>query len=184
MDRLGPLLFAVWFLLARPAGAVENSPPPVSEQQVKAVFLYHFLSFVSWPPSAIGPPDDPYRICVSGSEAFRRLVERVVQGERVKGRPVRVDPADAPAGFPACHIVFFGAEEASEAVWDPTPAGGRPILTVSDAAGFAARGGMVELVRKGDRIHLNINIDAVRAAGLQVSSKLLRIATVVDPAGR
>ncbi len=60
----------------------------------------------------------------------------------------------------------------------------RPILTVSDAAGFAERGGMIRFVTEQNRIRLQVNLAAVEAAHLTLSSKLLRVAEIVTPTGR
>jgi len=44
---------------------------------------------------------------------------------------------------------------------------------------------VINLLRRGNRIGLEANVAAARAAGLQVSSKLLRIATIVNtPSGK
>jgi hypothetical protein len=41
---------------------------------------------------------------------------------------------------------------------------------------------MVEFVTESNRIRLKINVDAAHAAGLPISSKLLRLADIVSPA--
>jgi YfiR/HmsC-like len=56
---------------------------------------------------------------------------------------------------------------------------GRPVLTVSDAVGFAKRGGMIRFVTDRSRIRLRINLEATRDAHLTLSSKLLRPAQIV-----
>jgi len=56
---------------------------------------------------------------------------------------------------------------------------GRNILTVADADGFARRGVMICFVTKENKIRLEINREAAQAAGLTISSKLLRSATIV-----
>jgi hypothetical protein len=58
---------------------------------------------------------------------------------------------------------------------------GRSILMVSDVDGFADQGGTVQFVTQGNRIRLRINLDAAKAVGLTISSKILRPATVVSP---
>jgi hypothetical protein len=57
-----------------------------------------------------------------------------------------------------------------------------PILTVSDAPGFVNRGGMIEFVLDSNRVRFEINLAAARAAGLNLSSELLRVATAVRKA--
>jgi hypothetical protein len=42
---------------------------------------------------------------------------------------------------------------------------------------------MVELYRDFDRLRFRINVDAARAAGLQLSAKLLELAQIVEGEG-
>ena len=54
-----------------------------------------------------------------------------------------------------------------------------PILTVSEIPRFASTGGMIELFREQDRIRFIINVKMARAAGLEISPNLLRLAVVL-----
>ena len=54
-----------------------------------------------------------------------------------------------------------------------------PLLTISDTEGFAARGGMVELVDDNDSIRLDVNLRALRASQLGLSSQVLKLARQV-----
>ncbi len=58
---------------------------------------------------------------------------------------------------------------------------GQSILTVSDAAGFCKDGGIVRFVMEQNKIHFRINPDTAKASHLTVSSKLLRLAEIVQP---
>jgi hypothetical protein len=53
-----------------------------------------------------------------------------------------------------------------------------PVLTISDLPGFAEHGGAVGMLSDA-RIGLVVNPNTLRAAGLQVSSKLLRLSRLV-----
>ena len=53
---------------------------------------------------------------------------------------------------------------------------GRSILTVSDLPDFTSRGGMIELYMEKNKIRMRISLAVVKAAGLSISSKLLRLA--------
>jgi hypothetical protein len=52
---------------------------------------------------------------------------------------------------------------------------GWPVLTVSDAEGFTSQGGVIGLLLEDDRVRFEIGVAAAQAAGLQISSKLLRL---------
>jgi hypothetical protein len=79
-----------------------------------------------------------------------------------------------------CHMLFVG--ELPRA--DSDLAGGRlrgePILLVGEQSGFAQNGGMIEMFLRDDKVRMRINLSMVRAAGIMLSSKLLRLAEIVE----
>ena len=58
------------------------------------------------------------------------------------------------------------------------------VLTISDMENFARKGGVVHLFPAGNKIRFAINVDAAERNGLQVSSKLLKLAKIVKSNGR
>jgi hypothetical protein len=60
----------------------------------------------------------------------------------------------------------------------------RATLTVGDADTFLDQGGMIQFYSQDNRVRLRINLDAATAAGLTLSSKLLRPAQVITTARR
>ena len=53
------------------------------------------------------------------------------------------------------------------------------VLTIGDAASFAKQGGMVALVTVGERVEIQVNLEATKREKLKVSSRLLNLARVV-----
>ena len=53
------------------------------------------------------------------------------------------------------------------------------MLTVSDIPGFAAQGGMLELVIDANRVVFEANADAIDRGGLRMSSKAMKLARAV-----
>jgi hypothetical protein len=56
---------------------------------------------------------------------------------------------------------------------------GAGVLTVGDFDQFAERGGMIQLIKEGNKFRFAINVDAVNASRLRISSKLLQLAELV-----
>ena len=56
---------------------------------------------------------------------------------------------------------------------------GSPVLTIADSPGAARRGVALNLSVAADRVTFEANLQAARDAGLNLSSKLLRLATQV-----
>jgi hypothetical protein len=79
-------------------------------------------------------------------------------------------------------LVFVQAGAGAAADDVLAAARGRPVLTVGDAGGFVAAGGMLGLVRSGAHLGFQANPAAIRAAGLQVSAKVLKLAAIEGPA--
>jgi hypothetical protein len=148
--------------------------------RIKAVYLYHFATFTEWPEHVVGASMKEIRLCVTGNgeveDQLLRLDGKELEGGRVL-RIVRVRPEELGK---ACHMAFFGA--AGRGNGDPAGAHprGLPLLTVGDQPGFAQGGGMIEMFLRDDRVRMRINLNAVRAAGIRLSSKLLRLAEIVE----
>ena len=162
--------FVVWVALLPP----RVWPQGPTEYEVKAAFLLNFTKFIEWPASAFVSADAPFRICILGPDPFGASLERMVEGERVSGRPLAVERARNAA---SCQIVFFGKEDrvAPDAL-AKIPAG---VLTVGEQESFLREGGMIRFVLEQNRVRFDVNHAAVRKAELSISSKLLNVARSV-----
>jgi hypothetical protein len=149
------------------------------EYQVKAVFLFNFAQFVEWPPSAFPDSAAPLVICVLGEDPFGPYLDETVRGETVQAHPLAVQRYRHVEEIRGCHIIFVGRQEQGRLDEILDTLKGRPTLTVSDAEGFARRGGMIRFTTDRNRIRLRINLEAARDAHLTLSSKLLRPAVIV-----
>jgi hypothetical protein len=153
------------------------------EYQLKAVFLFNFLQFVDWPPSAFSGPHSPLYVCVLGSDPFGRALEDVMSDERLDGRPIVIERQSEAADATHCHLVFIAEESDAHRQRTLTALESKPVLTVSDSVDFAERGGIIELDVENNHIKLLVNLQAANEAQLRVSSKLLRKAQIVGPSG-
>jgi hypothetical protein len=173
------LQLLVWALAgaAAPADAQAQSTTP--EYQLKAVFLFNFAQFVEWPASAFSKPDTPLAICVLGEDPFGSYLDETVRGEKVSNRPLTIRRYSSIEGIASCHILFVSRGELNRLPQVLDSLKGHSVLTVSDAEGFAMRGGMIRFMTENNRIRLRINLEAAKAASLTISSKLLRPAQIV-----
>lgn len=151
--------------------------------QLQAVFLLRFGSFVEWPDEAVPAPGEPFVIGLLGRNLVGGILDQIIPAEAIDGHRVKVVRYEdvSEIGSPApCAILFISRSEQSRLPAIMQALRDRPILTVSDIPGFARYGGMVTFMREHNRVQLRINLTAVRTAGLNVSSKLLRTVELVD----
>ncbi len=159
--------------------AVDASP----EYQVKAVFLFNFAQFVEWPPQSFEDAAAPFVIGVVGTDPFGSALEGAVRGETLNGRNFVIERYRTATEIRRCQILFISRSEAAHVGEISTALAGHSVLTVSDIEEPAQRGIMIRFVADNNRIRLRINAEAAKAAGLSISSKLLRPAELVTSAG-
>jgi hypothetical protein len=161
------------------AGDLLGAAAPVSEYQLKAVFLFNFAQFVEWPPAALPRENAPFVIGVLGKDPFGADLDDVVRGETVNRHPLAVARYHNVAEVRDCQILFIAASELAQLEDILAALRGRSILTVTDAEGPMVRGVMIGLLRQDNRIRLRIDLQAAKASNLTISSKLLRPAEIV-----
>ena len=160
-----------------------QAPRPASDPELlKAAFVYNFAKFTRWPEAAWAEPSASFRLCTLGQDP---LVEHLsaLRGESVGGRPVEVRAVQLPLAGRSCHLLYLARSGQAKLPDLLGTVNGYPVLTVSQSPRFARGGGMVELYRDHDRLRFRINVEAARAAGLQLSARLLDLAQIVESGG-
>ncbi len=168
----------VW-LCALAGFALRAAEPPPGEYQVKAVFLFNFAQFAEWPQRAFTDAKAPIVIGVLGENPFGTYLDDLLKDEKVGGRPLAVRYCRTVDEAIGTHIIFVGRSEAAQ--FEPILAKfkGKPILTISDTETFIRAGGMVRFGTEAGKVRLWINIDEAKANGVTISSKIVRLATLV-----
>ena len=151
-----------------------------SQEQIKAAFLFNFARYVEWPETAFDGPEAPVRICMVRARVFADLVSRSVSGKSVGIRSVAVEDRSNPERSGGCHILYIGDDLGPPGSDAGSGLGGGHVFTVGDREGFAAQGGIANFIRVGNKIRFEINPNAAKRAGLKISSRLLRLAKVVQ----
>lgn len=170
----------VFFLLGIGNGYIYGAHPKVfKESQVKAVFLYNLIKFVTWP----GPENkvDSFVIGVLRGNSFGALLNKVVEGERIKNRKIVVEQYASPEQIMWARVDMLFISRGSVPGGDClfSKAVENNVLTVGEEAGFCRRGGMINLVTRGRRILIEVDIGRIRKSGFRVSAQVLKLARIV-----
>ncbi|HZP86438.1 MAG TPA: YfiR family protein [Burkholderiales bacterium] len=144
------------------------------EYHVKAGILFNFIAFTEW-PAAIG---NTLNVCVYGQDPFGADLDKL-QGRQVTGRTLTARRMNSVEGLGDCHIVFISRSAAPNLPRALDRTNGKPVLTVADSAGAAQQGVALNMVMAQNKVAFEANVAAARANGLNLSSKLLRLATEV-----
>lgn len=176
-----PCTLVALLLFLLPALPVAALAQQVEEYHVKAVFLSNLTHFVNWPADA-GEEKKDFVIGIYGPDPFDSVLDKVVIGEKKDYRPVKVERYAHVEELAknTCKILFIHSSKIREWPVIRRRLSGVPVLTVADVAGFPEDGGMVNLLKTGQKIQVEINHGAVRQSGLFMSSKLLSLARIVQ----
>ncbi|MCK9199662.1 MAG: YfiR family protein [Gallionella sp.] len=147
-----------------------------SEYEVKAAFIHNIAKFVEWP--AASPVSGSARLCVAGKDPFGGALD-ALQGKRIGELSWEIVRVDVGASLKKCRVLFIATSERSRFGQVLEGVANSPVLTVGDTEGYAEQGVMVNLYQEGSNVRFEINLEAVRRAGLRVSSRLLSLARVV-----
>jgi hypothetical protein len=160
-----------------PVGA---NPGGRSEYEVKAAFLLNFARLIEWPESTFQEPREPLAVCVVADEAEARTVEEQMRGASIGPRPIRFERISTAQRAATCHILYVTTSQAARGGEMIRAARGASVLTVGEAEGFARSGGVINFITEDKKIRFAINRQAAEAAGLRISSRLLRLAKLVS----
>ena len=169
--------FGVLLLLLAPA--LTSHAQNVSEDQVKAAYVYNFAKFVEWPLRDFVTPNAPLRVCVLDDPSFQSELIRIVKDKSVAGHPVMVVPVDEADQSRDCHILFIGSSQQRQLRHILEDLRENNVLTVGESRGFMQAGGIINFVLQDDRVQFEVNHKAAKQAGLDVSSRLLAVAKIV-----
>ena len=160
-------------LLAGPARAGVN--------QTKANMLWNLAKFVEWPGLQ---PDSkaPLIVTILGEDDLAADLAGVLSSKLVNGRPVFVRFARRPQDAKGSQILYVASTEVPRMREALAAVDSLPVLTVSDAPGFAQQGGMVGFMAEGGKVHFEVNRAHAEKTGLKLSAKLLALAHLItDP---
>jgi hypothetical protein len=147
-----------------------------SEYDVKAVFIYHFTRYLKW-PQAESP--GPFEVVILGESAIVAPLRAIAMKETAQGRPIAIRPITDIELLGQPQILFIARSAMSRLSDVLRRTQGRPILTVSEEEGLAARGMAVNFVLRGESVKFEINEGALRESDIKAGSQLLRLAILV-----
>ncbi len=167
--------WALWFGLA----VVAQAAPPPPEYVLKAKILVGLLPYVQWPDEA-AQGDRPFQIAVLGRSPFGPHLDELAKTHTAHRRPIRLRYTGRASEAEGCQAIFICRSELSHLEAVLAWAQPRHVLTLSDDEALAQRGVMMNLLMEGRFVRLAVNQESATAAGVLISSQLLRDARLLS----
>jgi hypothetical protein len=149
------------------------------ERRVKAAFLYKFLGYTEFPPTAFGDPASPVLIGVSGSDDMLAELARTVAGRTLNGRPITVKAVREGENPGALHLLFVAGSDAARVARVLRGAPGA-LLMVSECEDGLQQGSVINFRMVDEHVRFDVSLDAAEKNNVRLSSRLLGVANHVQ----
>jgi len=158
-----------------------NSSEAAPEDLIKTDFIYNVAKLVEWPIAAFAQPGHHIVIGVLGQDSFADILGREFEGKRIDSRPFLVKRLrNKEFRDCGCHILFIASAQNARVDEIIQALKHTSVLTIAETRGFAKRGGIINFTLEDATVHFEVNADAARQAGLNISSRLLSLANIVQ----
>ena len=88
--------------------SVLGNTSELSEERVKAAFLFRFIGYVDWPAMSFSKPDSPYIVGILRADGIAEELALISAGRTISNRPVIVKRLRVNDSLDGLHILFVG----------------------------------------------------------------------------
>ncbi len=148
----------------------------LTEDQIKAAFLFNFTKFVEWPPESFADANSPILLGIVGNDLVARLLTEVAAGKSVSGRAVTVKQFSEGQSIRLCQIIFISSPDEKYAQQILRTLRETSVLTVGEKPGFLQAGGIINFFTDENKVKLEISLDAAARARIKISAKVIAVA--------
>ncbi len=141
-------------------------------ENVKAVFIYNFTKYISWPQSE---SSGDFVIGVLGNPAMISSLNALASKKKVGTRNIKVLNFSSFNDVQKCHILFIGSAKKSQIEDALNKVSVLPVVVVSDSPGSIEKGAGINFVEVGGKQKFEIKKATVEKKGIKVNSALLQL---------
>jgi hypothetical protein len=145
------------------------------EPEIKAGIVVILAKFVTWPTEARPNSEAPVKIGVLGPDPFQQGGINHLDRKAV-GQNVAVERFAAVEAYQSSHILVISQAEDLQPALAETQ--GQHVLTVAQSPGLAKQGAVINLVVEQNRVRMEINPNAAKAAALTIDPRVYRLPMV------
>lgn len=154
-----------------------NSLQATEEYQVKAAFLYKFIDYIKWNQAGNHPV---FTIAVLGKSDVKDHLMEIASEKKINGKGIVVQQYESLNDVPENVQMVFISKRSSVYLSDVVNKYRHsPILIVTEEPGYAIKGSHINFILTDGKIKFEINLNALRKAGLDASAQLLKLAIIV-----
>ena len=148
------------------------------ERAVRAAYVFQLTRYVEWPTET-----KQLTVGVLANRETSEFLQKILDGKTTDSRSLRVMLSPADDEWPNCNILYVDDAQAKKQLAELNKRGTNNVLTVGESPAFLRDGGMVALVRTGDKVQIQLNLEAARRSGIKLNPRLFDVARIITPEG-
>lgn len=162
------------FSLVQPVFANEASV-------IKAAFIEKLSRFIEWPDkNATIQQQSNFLLCVIDQDTLDGALDDLAEASSIKNQPLRIQYLNHAEDAKECNALFISNTMSAKLNDTLLQLDDRPILTIGDSAEYAKQGVMINFYIEEGRLSFEVNIEAAKSAGFKISSRVLKLARIID----
>jgi YfiR/HmsC-like len=168
------LLAMVLVLPAMPSSS--SGVDAEAEDELKSIIVKNFLRYSTWPETV--PPSGPITVGVLGRTSFAQVLHGLLDGKPVNGRMVQTIELKSSSDSRRCHLIYVATDKNAEIKQALQSVSSSHALTIGETDKFLDYGGAVNLLLSDGHMGFEVSLEALDHAGIEISSKLLRLGQI------
>lgn len=151
-----------------------------SDKELRAAFICNFAKFVEWPSNSFATSTSPIVIAFLNDSSLASITQKLAVNMSVGGRKLKIIQCKNTEDAIHCNILYINPLDKAQFSVILSKLANSPILTVSETEGFCQLKGMINFSKSATKFGFEINANAAKQKGIQISSKLLELATIIQ----
>ena len=145
------------------------------ERKLEAVFLGRFANYIEWPANTRAT----VVITLIDENPFGTLLDELYKDKKIQGKPIDIKRVTKVEDIGTTDILFVTLDTVQSRQVAIDYAQKNAILSISEAKGFAERGGLIQINFVEQRPLITINHEAAVKSKIKIGAPLLSIARVI-----
>jgi TonB family protein len=168
----------VAFVRALVGAAVVTPSQTQDERAVRTAYVFQLTRYVEWPVET-----KQLTVGVLASRETAEFLHKILDGKTTDSRSIRVMLFPTDDEWPNCNILYMDDAQSKKPLAELNKRGTNNVLTVGESPAFLRDGGMIALVRAGDKVQIQLNLEAARRSGIKLSPRLFGVARIITLEG-
>jgi hypothetical protein len=149
----------------------------ISEDAVKAAYLYRIAGYVEWPAAALTATH--FTFATLGADNVAKELAKVLPQRSVADRPAQVQAVNTPGEADDAQVLYIGKGYRGDLRRVVRAYEHKPVLIVTDDDDGLDAGAMVNFVSINRRVRFEVSLTAASRSGLKLGADLLSVAANV-----